>query len=154
MGRKRTPGGHEDRAAVARMRRRDWEAKAYKQQSPDQEGEAVDIEEIARLNPGDDPPEYLEQLRLALIKALIRDASQTTNRELRAKICVNLLKFSSMGRTQMDVSVRREDLPDLSQLGDAALMQLLTADDQTLNAISLKLSAPLALSDGKKESAP
>lgn len=131
---------YENGMAAKRARRRESERRAHlsKEEKADG-GRAVDIEALAMAEPGDDPPEFLEARRLALIKTLIIDASETEDRELRARICVNLLKFSSMGRNSLDLihSLKRDELPDFSKmLTTEQLAALVGASDDTLMALA------------------
>ena len=78
-----------------RARRRDIEERRLRgvRGSGENTGGALDILGLPEIA---DPPQYLEDRRAQLIQALIKDASETDDPELRARICVNLLKFSSM----------------------------------------------------------
>ena len=142
---------YELQRAAQRMRRRDAEARKNPRSRPEETGDPLDIEALMALNPGDDPPEYLEARRLALIRALIQDASQTCDRQLRAKICINLLRFSSMGRVGVDVSatVRRDDLPDLSKFFNTDdLSKLAGASDEVLQGFAQRIDEARMLGDG------
>mgnify|MGYP001619479820 FL=1 len=89
-----------------------------------------------------DPPEYLESLRLPLIQRLKKTLEETDDEELVARICVNLLKFSSMGRSSVDLvhSLKRDELPDLSKLfSEADLERLVEATPAALEGLAKRL---------------
>jgi hypothetical protein len=137
--------------AERRARRRDAERRAHPIRNAKESGRAMDIE--ALVDPGDDPPEFLETRRLALIKALLTDASETEDRELRARICVNLLKLSSMGRTSLDLvhSLKRDELPDLSRLFQAdELAALVEAPPETLMRLAERIATRERDQDGEE----
>lgn len=150
--------GYEEQAALRRARRRNSEAR--KNPSVARKamvGSPLDIEALMATNPGDDPPEFLEARRLAFIRALIQDASQTTDRQLRAKILINLLRFSSMGRVGVDLSatLKRDDLPDLSKFFSTEdLAKLANGSDELLLGFAQRIEEARMLGDGGMESGP
>ena len=62
-----------------------------------------------------DPPQYLEERRGKLIRMLEEIADRCEDPLLKARICVDLLKFSSLGSSRVDLTQRPSlELPDLS----------------------------------------
>lgn len=131
----------EDVLAERRRRRRDVQQRQRVTQfRPKGDGRPLDIETLGDPHI-DDPPEYLESIRTNLIKSLLIDASETSDRELRAKICVHLLKFTSMGRGEKSQERPHDDLPDLSQLlTEAQLATLAAAPEEALSDLAQRLS--------------
>ena len=75
-----------------------------------------------------DPPQYLEERRGRLIRMLEEIVERTADPLLKARICVDLLKFSSMGLRKIDLSQRTSlELPDLSHLSVEELERLIQA---------------------------
>jgi len=74
-----------------------------------------------------DPAACLEQLRGTLIKGLLQIADETAYDSLRARILFDLLKLTSLGRTQVALTAQLEkfDIPDLSSLPPDTLLKLI-----------------------------
>jgi len=73
-----------------------------------------------------DPPSYLEEKRGRLVKMLEGIADETDDPVLKARVCLELLKLSSMGRTRLDLRSAPWEgmLPDLSHLSAEELERL------------------------------
>lgn len=73
-----------------------------------------------------DPPTYLEEKRGRLVKMLEGIADETDDPVLKARVCLELLKLSSMGRTRLDLRSAPWEgmLPDLSHLSADELERL------------------------------
>ncbi len=75
-----------------------------------------------------DPPAYLEEQRGKFIKMLETIADGTDDLALKARICLDLLRLSSMGRSRVDLSSRTSlELPDLSHLSVEELERIIQA---------------------------
>ncbi len=73
-----------------------------------------------------DPPQYLEERRGKLIRMLEEIADRCPDPYLKARICVDLLKLSSLGSRKVDLMQRTSlDLPDLSHLSVDELERLI-----------------------------
>jgi hypothetical protein len=92
-----------------------------------------------------DPPAYLEEQRGRYIRMLETIAEETDGPVLRARILLDLLKLSSLGRSRVDDTTqpRLQELPDLSHLGVDVLERLLTASPEALAAL-VQQALPLA----------
>ena len=136
-----------DRAA-SRARRRGKVGRMAAHGRPMDFGVLPDIE---------DPPEFLEARRGILLQALLIDAAETDDRDLRARICLHLLRLSSMGRAGIDLvhSLSRDELPDLSaMLSEADLIHLIDASPQALEGLARRLSLVPGSSDDTSPGGP
>ena len=80
-----------------------------------------------RLSEPSDPPQHLEALRATYIPMLEEVAERWADLALTGRICLDMLKVSSLGRTRIDVTGRRAplELPDLSYLTVEELKRLI-----------------------------
>jgi len=78
-----------------------------------------------------DPPGYLEEQRGKFINMLEAIADEADDPALKARICLELLKLSSLGRSRIDnlAQVQLMELPDLSHLSVEELERLIRAGE-------------------------
>ncbi len=75
-----------------------------------------------------DPPQYLEERRAKHIRMLEEIADRWPDPYLKARICVDLLKLSSLGSRKVDLTQRQSlELPDLSHLSVEELDRIIQA---------------------------
>ncbi len=78
-----------------------------------------------------DPPQYLEEQRAKHIRMLETIAETCDDPALRARICLDLLRLSSLGSRRIDLTQRHTmELPDLSHLTAEELDRLIRAGEE------------------------
>ena len=100
-----------------------------------------------------DPPQYLEEQRAKHIRMLETIVCETQDPYLKARICFDLLRLSSLGSRKLDITARQSvELPDLGHLSTEDLERLIreAKGQATTSGNGPLRAAPLAITDGQE----